>query len=289
MLQSESPARALTGSAAGPEGVLTAAADAFRRLYGPGPGAPIVVVAAALNEVGSVAAVVRSIPPTVAGLGTECLLIDDGSSDGTAEVAGGAGALVARLDRNLGQGRALRLGYLLASERGARVIATMDADGQFDAAELERLVEPVVAGRADFVNGSRRLGRSHTTDRVRRAGVVFFATLISALTRTRITDPANGFRAFRPEVPARVPQRQEQYQTAELLIGALALGFEVIEVPVTVLPRSAGESKKGRNLRYGWNFGRVVVVTCWRMRSRRSPAPQSPGRRSGPGGLRLRS
>jgi hypothetical protein len=139
----------------------------------------------------------------------------------------------------------------------------MDADGQFDPAELERLVGPVVEDRADMVQGSRRLGRSETTDRVRAAGVVVFAAVVSLLTGARITDPANGFRAFRPEVPARVPLRQPQYQTSELLIGALALGFRVIEAPVTVLARRAGESKKGANLRYGYRFGRAVLTTWW--------------------------
>jgi hypothetical protein len=121
----------------------------------------------------------------------------------------------------------------------------------------------VAAGRADFVNGSRRLGRSDNPDPVRAAGVTVFGWLISILTGTRITDPANGFRAFRPEVVDAVPLRQPQYQTAELLIGAAALGFRIEEAAVTVRSRTAGATKKGRNLRYGWRFTRVVLGTWW--------------------------
>ena len=106
--------------------------------------------------------------------------------------------------------------------------------------------------------------------------MVFFGRLISLLTGVRITDPANGFRAFRVEVPESVELRQPQYQTAELLIGAISQGFRVVEVATTVRARMAGESKKGGNLLYGYRFAGVVVTTWWhhrrkgRGRSRRS-------------------
>lgn len=259
-----------------PDAVSAAAEAAFAAEYGTGPGRPLGVVMAALNEAETIGDVVRSIPAEVCGLQTECLVVDDGSTDGTAEAARDAGALVCRLGVNLGQGLALRAGYRLASARGALYIATMDADGQFDAGELERLVAPLAAGRADMVNGSRRLGRSETTDRLRAAGVVAFGTLVSILTGTRITDPANGFRAFIPEVPQRVPLRQAQYQTSELLMGALGLGYRVTEVPVTVRARAAGHSKKGSNVLYGYRFGRVVLTTWWSQRRSRSAGPARP-------------
>jgi hypothetical protein len=98
--------------------------------------------------------------------------------------------------------------------------------------------------------------------------------------RVRITDPANGMRAFRVEVAEQVPLRQTQYQTAELLIGAISRGFRVREVPVTVYARSGGKSKKGGNFFYGWQFGRVVLTTWWaaRAEARRSQARTRPAR-----------
>lgn len=243
---------------------------------------PVVVVIAALDEQRSVGEVVRSLPGELSGLAVSCVVVDDGSTDDTSRVARDAGALVCRLERNLGQGRALQVGYSLASWIGARVIVTLDADGQFDPSEMARLVGPVASGRVDFVNGSRRLGTSHTTDRVRQLGLWCFGAVVSTLTGTKITDPANGFRAFTPELTRRVPLRQPQYQTAELLMGALALGFRVVETPVTVLPRAAGTTKKGSNLRYGLRFGRVVVGTWWAMRRQRTdpsePAATPTGR-----------
>lgn len=253
-----------------------AAIDGFLAEHGPGPGAGIVVVIPALDEEETVASVIASVPARMSDLDTETILVDDGSTDATAARAAAAGALVCRLPVNLGQGHAFRIGYRLARERGARVICTADADGQFDPKELPALVEPIVAGRADFVNGSRRLGRTETTDPVRKAGVVVFGGLITALTRVRITDPANGLRAFRAEVTAAVPLRQVQYQTSEMLIGAITHGFRVIEVPATMYRREAGESKKGHNLIYGLRFARVVVTTWWSQRkaAKQAPAPR---------------
>ena len=96
--------------------------------------------------------------------------------------------------------------------------------------------------------------------------MVFFGILVSLLTKAKITDPANGFRAFRVEVTESVPLRQSQYQTSELLIGALARGYRVKEVPVTVRERLAGSSKKGGNVLYGFSFARVVATTWWTQR-----------------------
>ncbi|MGH9056191.1 MAG: glycosyltransferase family 2 protein [Acidimicrobiales bacterium] len=262
--------RGATRDLPGAERIADEAARAFVAQYGPGPGAPMVVVIPALDEEASVAAVVESVPAAICGLDVETLLVDDGSTDGTAGAARSAGALVCRLPVNLGQGHAFRLGYRLARERGARIIGTADADGQFDPRELPALVAPILEGRADFVNGSRRLGRAETTDPVRKAGVVVFGALVSALTGTRITDPANGLRAFRAEVTEKVELRQTQYQTSELLIGAIARGLRVVEAPATMYARTVGESKKGHNVLYGLRFARVVIATWWAQRRSRS-------------------
>jgi glycosyltransferase involved in cell wall biosynthesis len=263
--------------------IVDEAARAFRVEFDARPGVPIAVIIPAFNEAETVDAVVGAVPTRICGMDTEVILIDDGSTDGTKNQAPSAGALVCRLPVNLGQGQALRLGYRLACERGASLIATIDADGQFDAGELPGLVAPLVAGEADFVNGSRRLGRAEGAHRVRRLGVVVFGALVTVLTRVRITDPANGLRAFRAEVVTKVPLRQPQYQTAELLIGAIASGFRVREVPVTVYPRARGLSKKGGTFFYGFQFGRVVITTWWsgrkaaREQRRRTP-PARTGR-----------
>src|SRR5204863_8485358 len=133
-------------------------------------GAPLAIVMPAYKEEPTVAGVVGEIPRESAGLKTEVIVVVDGARDATASKAAGAGALVCDVPANRGQGAALRLGYWLARARGARVIATIDADGQYAPDELARVVEPILAGRADFVSGSRRLGSELTTGPVRHPG-----------------------------------------------------------------------------------------------------------------------
>lgn len=240
-------------------------ASAFLAAHPPGLGAPLAVVIPAYNEEPSVAGVIAEIPREAVGLQTEVIVVVDGSEDQTATRAAAAGALVCDVTVNRGQGAALKLGYWLARARGAHVIATIDADGQYEPEELGRVVEPILAGRADFVSGSRRLGAELTTDRVRHTGVLVFGALFSLLVGTRITDPACGVRAMRPEVTATVVLEQSQYQASELMISAALHGFRLAEVPTTMRDRAshAGHTKKDGNLRYGVRFARAALNT-WR-------------------------
>ena len=238
---------------------------AFLAAHPAGAGAPIAVVIPAYNEEPTVSAVVAEIPAELAGLATEVIVVVDGSTDATATEAASVGALVCDVPVNRGQGLVFKLGYWLARARGAQVIATIDADGQYEPLELERVVEPIVAGRADFVNGSRRLGTELTTDPVRHAGVIFFGALVSLLLRQRITDPACGVRGMSAKVSESVTLEQSQYQSSELLIGTAMMGFRVIEVATTMRDRPVGATgtKKGPNLLYGMRFARAVLGT-WR-------------------------
>jgi glycosyltransferase involved in cell wall biosynthesis len=246
------------------------AATGFLALHPPGAGAPLVVVIPAYNEEPTVSQVISEIPREIAGLQTEVIVVVDGAADATAAAASSAGALVSDVPVNRGQGAALKLGYWLARARGAQVIATIDADGQYEPRELGRVVEPILAGQADFVSGSRRRGSELTTDRVRHLGVLVFGALFSLMVRHRITDPACGLRAMRAEVTAAVTLEQPQYQASELMISAALNGFRLAEVPTTMRDRAswAGHTKKDGNLRYGVRFARAALHT-WR-RDRRA-------------------
>jgi glycosyltransferase involved in cell wall biosynthesis len=239
---------------------------------------PVALVIAAYNEEGAVGPVVEALPRTVCGLPAEVIVVADGCVDATAKEADKAGAIVADVPVNRGQGAALRLGYRIAREGGAAYIVTTDADGQYNPLEIESLLAPVVAGRADFVTGSRRMGSEETRDPVRRAGVRFFALLVSALTGQQVSDTTFGLRAMRAEVTGAVRLEQPQYQASELLIGVIARGYRVLELPATIHTRKIGESKKGQNplyhlniaavnnFFYGARFTRVVLRTWWRER-----------------------
>lgn len=252
-----------------PTDLDAAAMSAFTAEYGVGL-PPVAVVIAAYNEEESVGEVIDAIPRTIAGLDAAIIVVVDGATDDTTGVARKQGALVCDVPVNRGQGAALRLGYRLADACGAAYVVTTDADGQYDPADIERVLSPVVRGTADFVTGSRRLGRQETNDRVRRAGVRVFAWVVSRLLGQRITDTSFGLRAMRAEVPLAVELRQRQYQSSELLIGVIARGYRYLEVPATMRLRAAGFSKKGNNIFYGYRYCRVVLGTWWRERRSRN-------------------
>ncbi len=245
------------------------AAMAFLGTHAPGLGAPLAIVIPAYNEEPTVAGVVAEIPREAAGMKLEVIVVVDGARDATASKAAGAGALVCDVRVNRGQGAALKLGYWLARARGAKLIATIDADGQYEPEELARVVEPILANKADFVSGSRRLGAELTTDRTRHLGVLVFGALISVLVRHRITDPACGIRAMRSEVTADVVLEQPQYQASELMISAALHGYRLAEVPTTMRDRGvhATATKKGGNFGYGVRFARAALRTWMRDRT----------------------
>jgi len=239
---------------------------------------PVAIVIAAYNEEGAIGPVVESLPSRLCGLSSVTVVVVDGADDRTAEEARRGGAIVCDVPVHRGQGAALRLGYRIAREGGARYIVTTDADGQYDPAETEGVLEPVVSGAADFVAGSRILGRDETTDPLRRLGVRVFAAVISWLTGHEITDPAFGLRAMRSEVTAAIELRQPQYQTAEVIISVIARGFRAAERPATMRLRRASDTKKGPNLLYGMRFARVIGATWWRERKTAAPAPSGTGK-----------
>jgi glycosyltransferase involved in cell wall biosynthesis len=250
-------------------------ATAFEKEYAERPSAPLAVVIAAYNEAASVGTVIKAVPGEVCGLATEVIVVVDGATDATAGVADESGALVCDVPVNRGQGASLRLGYHLARERGAKVIMTTDADGQYESGDMERVLSPLISGEADFVSGSRRLGSTTSKDSVRNLGVVVFATLISLLVRQKVTDPACGLRAMKSEVTGCVVLDQPQYQASELLISAVMAGYRVKEVPIAMKARRSGKTKKGGNFIYGVRFCSVVLGTWARERRRSTKTKRS--------------
>jgi glycosyltransferase involved in cell wall biosynthesis len=260
----------------------SAAVRAFANQYG-GRAAqlpPVAIVIAAYNEEGAIGPVIDALPQAVAGLETAKIVVSDGSMDSTVKDAEAAGALVCDVPVNRGQGAALRLGYRLARAGGAQYIVTTDADGQYNPAEIESLLAPILAGQADFVTGSRTMGSEETKDPVRKLGVRVFAIVISVLTGQRVTDTTFGLRAMRAEVTGAVLLEQPQYQAAELLIGVITHGYRVAEVPATIHKRQVGHSKKGHNAIYAMHFIGVVGGTWLRERHRRTGGSVRPSHAS---------
>ena len=153
----------------------------------------ITVVLPAYNEEVSIGSIVL----LTSQYADNVIVVDDGSSDRTAEVAGKAGAEVVRHETNRGKGAALKTGFTAAADLGADVIVTMDSDGQHNPAEIPRLVAPILKGEADMVNGSRYLnGLDKNTPAYRRVGQTILDGVTNLNSGLRITDSQSGFRAF---------------------------------------------------------------------------------------------
>ena len=212
---------------------------------------PIVLFMPARNEEESVEACVRRTPGSVLGRPVQVLVVDDGSTDATAERAGAAGAEVISLPSNRGLGAAVRLGLAAAVERGAAAVAFCDADGEYPPEELEALVAPILAGEADYVAGSRFLGRIHHMRPHRRLGNMVLTRALSIVARRRITDGQTGYRAF-SRCAAADAEIIHDYNYAQVLtLDLLAKGYRYAEVPISYRFRTTGQSfvKLGRYLR----------------------------------------
>ena len=222
------------------------------------------VVIPAYNEAENIPSVLAEMPSRVGGLRVQPIVIADGCTDSTEAAARGLGAVVIRRDLRRGSGAAVRLGYQAALEGGARVIVTLDADGQHDPGEMEQLVKPLLTEDVDMVQGSRTLGDFEIESQARKHGVRVFAWLLTLLGNTRITDPSTGYRAMTSSALRRLDLRQDQFYVSELILDASRKGMNVIEVPITIRARASGISKKPTTLRYAWGFSKSIMRTWLR-------------------------
>ena len=227
-------------------------------------GERVVVVMPAHNEADNIGAVLAQMPLKINDHPIVPLVVDDASEDDTARVAEEAGALVARLPIRRGGGQAVRVGYQMALELDAAVVASIDADGQHDPNELPMVVEPILHGDYDMVQGSRVLGRYERESHIRHLGVLVMSRLVSLMTGTRVTDVSNGYRAMSTDMLRKLILQQDQFWTSEVIIEALRNRARIKEVPITVRARASGVTKKPPPFKYGWQFFKVIIKTWLR-------------------------
>jgi glycosyltransferase involved in cell wall biosynthesis len=243
---------------------LRTAFDQLIQDYGAIDSQSVIVLIPAYNEEGSVGEVIEQVPEVVLGLKTQIVVINDGSTDGTAAVARSKGALVLDMPTNSGQGAALKAGYLLALQNNVQYVAVVDGDGQWDPIDIEPLLAPLVKDEADFSQGSRKLGSTEVGDPVRDIGVSVFNRIISGLLGQEVGDTSSGIRCYKSEVLNKVRLEQRQYQSSEILISAILAGFKLYQHPVKMSKRTAGTSKKGPNWKYGLYYLKAVLQTTVR-------------------------
>ena len=230
----------------------------------------IAIILPAWNEAGKIGRAVARMPRDIVD---EVLVVDDGSTDGTAEEATRAGGRVLRHERNQGVGAAIRTGIEWAQQHDIALTGIMAGDDQDDPAELVRLAHAIGAG-ADMVQGSRFLrGGRHLNQPMSRTLMTRGYSLVFSLcVLRRITDATNGFKLFRTAITKSMKLRQAWLDRYELepylLYQAIRQGFKVVEVPVTKYyppNRQIGYTKMRAVLDW-WRISRPMVLLTLRLR-----------------------
>jgi glycosyltransferase involved in cell wall biosynthesis len=194
----------------------------------------------------------RNIGPLLAELAAldpdlEVVVVSDGSTDRTAQVASAAGAHVVSLPFNLGIGGAVQTGFRFAWEGGYELAVRLDGDGQHDPSQLPAIVAPVVAGDADLAIGSRFLeSGGYRSSAARRFGIRVLARVVSFIAHERLTDTTSGFQALnRRAIRLFAADLPRDYPEVEGLVMAIRRHLRVKEVPVTMREREHGRSSIG--------------------------------------------
>lgn len=202
----------------------------------------ILIIIPALNEAESIQRVINSVRQQIPQ--ADVLVMNDGSSDATGAQAEAAGAMVLHMPYNVGIGASVQAGFQFADKQGYDIVVRNDGDGQHDPAEITRMLAAVSAGEADIVIGSRYIEkRGYVSSPMRRLGSLILAKLISFIVHQRVTDPTSGFIVCNRQAIHLCAQiYPHDYPEPESIVLLCRAGIRLLELPVTMQPRLAGQS-----------------------------------------------
>ena len=204
----------------------------------------------------------------------QIVVINDGSTDGTARVASAARVPVVNLPFNVGIGGTVQTGYQYALDHGFEVAIQVDGDGQHDPTEIGRVLEPIFDDRADLVVGTRFVsGGGYRGTRVRRVGIHIFARVVSLMVGQHVSDTTSGFRAVnRKALRLFAAEYPHDYPEVESIVLLSRHGLRMVEVPVRMRVRETGSSSITA-LRAAYYMIKVLLALFIGL-FRRYPTPQ---------------
>ena len=209
----------------------------------------------AYNESKTIGQIIQEISEFI----SEIVVIDDGSSDETAEIASASGVVCLVNATNRGKGNALRKGFVYAIEQGYELVFTMDSDGQHDPADIPRFLEHFDRTHPDILIGARETKNSRTSMPLhRRINNRLISYVGSKLCGQRVLDFQSGYRLIRIDVLRQVHLETERYETeSELLIKAGRIGFRIESLPIQT--RYGDEVSHIKPLREMWLFTKLLL------------------------------
>ncbi|MBI3421096.1 MAG: glycosyltransferase family 2 protein, partial [Candidatus Sungbacteria bacterium] len=231
----------------------------------------LVIIIPALNEAKTIGSVIAAIPRAIPGISSiKTLVVNDGSTDNTEQIAKEAGAMVVSHHTPQGVGAAFHTALRHALKMGADVIVNVDADGQFNPVDIPTLIKPILHNTAGFVTASRFTGKTPDLDMpaAKKWGNKWVTRMVNFITGKQFTDVSCGFRAYSRETALRLTLFGKFTYTQETLIDAVFKDIEITEVPLTVRgQREHGQSRVASNLwRYAAKSASIMLRTArdWR-------------------------
>jgi len=226
----------------------------------------LLIAIPALNERANIGSVLEGLPETLEGVEEiSTLVVDDGSTDGTARIAMEHGARVVCHPRNIGVGAAFQSAVTQSLECGTDLLVTIDADGQFDPGEMGKLVAPLINDEADFVTGTRFAvgARPKNMPWVKYKGNLMVARLLRSFTGSTLSDVSCGYRAYSREALYHLNLFGKFTYTQETILDLSFKNLRLAEVPISV---KYGEGRRSRVAgsvsRYAMNASKIILRTA---------------------------